>query len=271
MAYAAVPVESSTSAAPETCLAPADTTTMQVNERGELEEVVVKDGQVFRISFVDEPMPAETSEVPYESESLPSIATELSLLMDNSKFLESAIPVNELEQTSSRDWINYDELPLLSQHLQPVSSSTSQLTQQLSDPASSCMLLNSTAMRSQDSTCDENHNNLCESRSTAEKVHCARSLDFSNYCVECEKFLPTAEALSAHMESKHRLIDEAANYGIGGEFGWSSTLNSHTNNEIETRPFICNLCTLTFPLEESFQRHNLYVHGRASNRPSSKR
>ncbi|XP_058166734.1 uncharacterized protein LOC131281421 [Anopheles ziemanni] len=241
---------------------------MQLNERGELEEVVIKDGQVFRISFVDEPMPAEPSEVPYETETLPSIATELSLLMDNSKFLESAIPVNELDQTSSRDWINYDELPLLSQHVQSVSSSTNQLTQQFSAPASGCM---STAMRSQDSTYDENHNNLCESSSTVQNLHCARSLNFSNYCVECEKFLPTAEALGAHMESNHRLIDEATNYEIGGEFGWSSALNNQTNNENETRPFICTICSLTFPLEESFQRHNLYVHGRASNRSSSKR
>uniref|UniRef100_A0A182J318 Uncharacterized protein n=1 Tax=Anopheles atroparvus TaxID=41427 RepID=A0A182J318_ANOAO len=71
---------------PATVTALADTTTTHINEKGVVEQVVVKDGEVFYISFVDEPLPAETQSVPYESDTLPSIATELSQLLDSTSF-----------------------------------------------------------------------------------------------------------------------------------------------------------------------------------------
>ncbi|XP_035913810.1 uncharacterized protein LOC118512850 [Anopheles stephensi] len=91
-----------------------------VNENDPSEHVVVKDGYTFYIRYVDEP----TSEGPLEErssadedacevESLPSISNELSRLMDDIMLPEGAITTLEHTESSARDWINYDELPLL--------------------------------------------------------------------------------------------------------------------------------------------------------------
>ncbi|XP_053666096.1 uncharacterized protein LOC128715240 [Anopheles marshallii] len=212
------------------------------SEHDPSEHVVVKDGYTYYIRYLDESMSEEPpvqhnyeGEVLGEMEQLPSISKELSMLMVDSMLPEGAIPTLENIESSTRDWINYDELPLLSQQKQqqPVS------TDHVSPP-------NDTSVENQ--CCKNYHTTLVKPRAESQQevvglsgcelfpvlsnalqqpsvegflpsnetvlMNSSKSSvvtmvpDFSHYCVECEKFFPSNDCLQEHMESNHRLFDE---------------------------------------------------------------
>uniref|UniRef100_A0A182PHF8 C2H2-type domain-containing protein n=1 Tax=Anopheles epiroticus TaxID=199890 RepID=A0A182PHF8_9DIPT len=111
-----------------------------------------------------------------EEESLPSIPNDMSeRLLDDSVL---SVCGNEYgaDEGSVRDWINYDELPLLNQQKQQ------QQQQQLPVPT-----------------------DHISGRSSSIDVRV--EFERCKNC-QCEKFFPSNECLQEHMELNHRMIDE---------------------------------------------------------------
>lgn len=226
-----------------------------------LEQVVVQDGQVFYIRYVDEPTQEITPQPQGNGEQVSCdtelcLENELSMLMENIMCPESAIPVDEPEQCSSRDWINYDELPLLNQHVHCRTSGIDTLQH-----------LPSERFRS------------IETPATPDSSEPIATLlpDFSHYCVECEKFFPSLHGLQEHMEVNHRLIDESQaramtmipravyNETVGlrctNAHNWPSTTTAAIIRQSPRRPFFCDACNISFDFVHSFYMHNYSVHG----------
>ncbi|XP_052897041.1 uncharacterized protein LOC128303973 [Anopheles moucheti] len=212
------------------------------SEHDPSEHVVVKDGYTYYIRYLDEsileaPLVQHNhgGEVFGEVERIPSISNDLSMLMDDNMLPEGAIPALENVEGSARDWINYDELPLLSQQKQQQSVSTDHVTppndtlvgnqhcknyhttlvkpsahsEQKAVGCSGCemfpVLTNALQQPSVEGFLPSNETVLMNSSksSVVTKVP-----DFSHYCVECEKFFPSNDSLQEHMEFNHRLFDE---------------------------------------------------------------
>ncbi|XP_050074916.1 uncharacterized protein LOC126562448 [Anopheles maculipalpis] len=217
-----------------------DPVSVCVNEDDPSEHVVVKDGYTFYIRYLDEPISEEEPLVQqnaaadvtaYEVESLPPISNELSKLMDDNMLPEGAITPLEHTESSGRDWINYDELPLLlnqqkqQQHRRSVSSKDQislqpcdTLVENESSNASRARVSAKCPLMADQTTpkpCLEGFSlpneavlmNTSSSSSSGPKA-AAMVPDFSHYCVECEKFFPSNDLLEAHMELNHRLFGD---------------------------------------------------------------
>lgn len=232
------------------------------------EEVVVKNGQVFHISFIDDP-----AEPPANN---PTPASE------------------DADNDEERDWINYDELPLLKH----VSGS------EVEDGVFKCGIcakeLKSAlnlyvheqthkTTRLDCKTCGkrfnrigklEHHMRRHHSDPTPEKNASPNSssstpilTNFNHYCVECEEFFPSQEDFETHMERTHRLVDDANCPKGGGlkksigcpyceeTFEWPCLLKTHMTKHTGEKPFICERCNVSFRFVQSFYRHNRRVHG----------
>lgn len=246
----------------------------QLNEMGQMEQVVVKNGQVFHISFLEEPG---------EPEQLPPSA----LPTPNSED-------GECEESQSRDWINYDELPLL----QNVAGGE---TETGSYKCGYCPKELKTSLnlyvheqthktdRLDCKTCGKRFNRIGKLEHHIQQHHpevvadeAGTPLspsgtpvlnDFSNYCVDCEEFFTSAEDLQNHMEQNHRLIDDTKSPRemkksscpcpfCGETFEWPCLLKTHMTKHTGEKPFICERCNVSFRFVQSFYRHNRRVHGR---------
>ncbi|XP_058066946.1 uncharacterized protein LOC131216466 [Anopheles bellator] len=198
---------------------------------GMAEEVVVKNGQVYHIRFIDElaDVPTSTSTVPLASSSLlPSSSDcwqEPSVSDDQFPRNWENIPNGE-PPSLSRDWINYDELPLLtgSKPAQPAASSATSLGKKSDSPAAAVpydcelcriLLISAESVEQHKSACSkslpvpESRRQSFNRRVAPQSASVDVCSDFSNYCVECAEFFSSADRLDEHMEAKHRLIGDS--------------------------------------------------------------
>uniref|UniRef100_A0A6E8VMM4 C2H2-type domain-containing protein n=1 Tax=Anopheles coluzzii TaxID=1518534 RepID=A0A6E8VMM4_ANOCL len=269
------------------------------------EQVVVKDGCIFYIRYVDEPEVAEDVPVVRSngeefSESLPSIANELSMLLDDSAALADgghpSLADEHSAEVTARDWINYDELPLLNQQKlqQPVpiadhvtrrSSGTARVETERCKDCHKPARANESRMTYGDVCwCSatpgmmsplEANLSFCSPEPPTPTNAATMVPDFSYYCVECEKFFPTNECLQEHMELNHRLIDESlpvvtsiprAAYaapevaGASAGYAWPCLSVVDSSNQCAKMPFFCDLCSISFNQADSYYLHNYSVH-----------
>ncbi|XP_049293650.1 uncharacterized protein LOC125769159 [Anopheles funestus] len=271
------------------------------SEHDPSEHVVMKDGYTFYIRYLDE----SVSEEPLvqrnhgadfcEVESLPSISNELSMLMDDSMLPEGAISMFEPNESSQRDWINYDELPLLNQQKRQQTVSTDHVSPQsdtlgenhrgknnqntLVKPTenqhaneaglSGCEMFPVLTNTAQSAGAEFSQSNETVLMNSSVPTLVTMVPDFSHYCVECEKFFPSNDSLQEHMESNHRLFDETLitrtstpkasfhNHALV----WPCTTIVDSTNQRRKRPFFCDSCNISFDFVESYYMHNHSVHG----------
>uniref|UniRef100_A0A182SUI6 C2H2-type domain-containing protein n=1 Tax=Anopheles maculatus TaxID=74869 RepID=A0A182SUI6_9DIPT len=163
--------------------------------------------------------------------------------MDDSMLPEGAITALDHSESSVRDWINYDELPLLLNQQKQQQQRPALSTDHVTLPPSDALVENERSkvgvsvsakpIESQ-STNNAGVSGCCEmfppfiatvpvpslegfsqhngtvlmNSSNGSTAHATVVPDFSHYCVECEKFFPSNEMLQAHMELNHRLFGE---------------------------------------------------------------
>ncbi|XP_035794272.1 uncharacterized protein LOC118467645 [Anopheles albimanus] len=196
------------------------------------DEIVVSNGDVFHIRFIDEP--------PIDDD-LPS-STYPIVQPDDQLFdgTDGSYTYTD-EPSGDRDWINYDELPMLSKHnsvAQASHSGSAHATVETYGSGALChpsLLISAESSERPDTEATLTHNPLAlsvegaarrekraEVSSQRKRRNRRRKIKptttgtdsndgwhgFRNYCVECTKFFPTAEDLELHMESCHRLVDD---------------------------------------------------------------
>lgn len=240
-----------------------------VNDVAPAEEVVVKNGQVFHISFLDDPAEPEPPTHPTPSS-------------------------EDTEKDDERDWINYDELPLLNNVIggevkegvfkcgicgKELKTALNLYVHEQTHKATrlDCKLCGKRFNRIGKL---EHHTRKHHPESASDGVSSPHSSsgtpglnDFNNYCVDCEEFFSTTDELQSHMELNHRLIDDSkfpkdsSKKSIGcpccGEmFEWPCLLKTHMTKHTGVKPFICERCNISFRFVQSFYRHNRRVHGR---------
>ncbi|XP_053688411.1 zinc finger protein 628-like [Sabethes cyaneus] len=244
-----------------------------LNDNGQVEQVVVKNGQVFHISFLDEPTEAAVSVPP----------------TPNSEDTES-------EESQSRDWINYDELPLLQNVCGGETENGTYKCGICGKELKSALNLYvheqvHKSTRLDCKTCGKRFNRIGKLEHHTRRHHpetlpeespaaCGKDSpstpvlsDFSNYCVECEEFFNSSDELQNHMEINHRLIDDSQCSKISlkksvgcpycnESFEWPCLLKTHMTKHTGEKPFICERCNVSFRFVQSFYRHNRRVHGR---------
>ncbi|XP_052860774.1 uncharacterized protein LOC128267866 [Anopheles cruzii] len=191
-----------------------------VPNTGMAEEVVVKDGQVYHIRFIDEPadVPTSTSAV-LATGPLPSSSADCCQepSVSDDQFLGTSEYIPNGEPPSlSRDWINYDELPLL----KPAQAAVSSATHSGKKPDSPAvpydcelcriLLISAETIERHKSASVPVSRQQSFNRTTApQSASVDVCSDFSNYCVECAEFFSSADRLDEHMEAKHRLIGDS--------------------------------------------------------------
>ncbi|XP_050091083.1 uncharacterized protein LOC126574768 [Anopheles aquasalis] len=197
------------------------------------DEIVVSNGDVFHIRFIDEP--------PID-EGLPS--STCPIVQPDGQLFDGADGsyTYTVEPAVDRDWINYDELPMLSKlnSAAPVSDSETALaTVEVHDSGALCcpsllisaessgwpateatLMHNTPALSVEPAACRAKRAEVSSPRKRRNRRHKTKAPatngidsnggwhDFRNYCVECTKFFPTAEDLELHMESYHRLVGD---------------------------------------------------------------
>ncbi|ETN66864.1 hypothetical protein AND_001337 [Anopheles darlingi] len=198
------------------------------------DEIVVSNGDVFHIHFIDEP--------PID-EDLPSSTCPI-VQPNNQLFDEADGSCTYTDELAvDRDWINYDELPMLSKHnsVAPTSHGESAhanveahdsgalrgpsllISAESSGwPETEATIMHITPVLSVEPTNQANGTQVSSGGSKRRRNRRRKTTKpsttgvdsdsgwhgFRNYCVECSKFFPTAADLELHMEFCHRLVDD---------------------------------------------------------------